>query len=61
MKIYDFDKEKGIYSFEFNTLNTEKHSHPVVEIINAIQGTFSLEVNGQTEKNLVFAVASSCC
>ncbi|MBW1299015.1 helix-turn-helix domain-containing protein [Aquimarina litoralis] len=55
MKIYDFDIKKGIYSFEFNELNTESHSHPVVEIIDAINGNFSLEVKGQVYNNLVFA------
>ncbi|WP_435623909.1 helix-turn-helix domain-containing protein [Flagellimonas sp.] len=59
MKIFDFDIEKGIYHFEFNDLNTENHSHPVVEIINAKHGTFSLEVNGHSEKNLVFAIIDS--
>ena len=59
MKIFDFDIEKGIYYFEFNELNTEKHSHPAVEILHAIQGTFSIEINGQTKENLDFAIIES--
>jgi len=59
MKINDFDIKKGIYSFEFNELNTESHSHPVVEIINAISGTFSLQTNGGINENLVFAIIDS--
>ncbi|WP_299622157.1 AraC family transcriptional regulator [uncultured Tenacibaculum sp.] len=59
MKIFDFDIKKGIYSFEFNELNTENHSHPVVEIINAINGTFSLQSNGQINENLVFAIVDA--
>lgn len=59
MKINDFDIKKGIYSFEFDELNTESHSHPVVEIINAISGTFSLQTNGEIIENLVFAIIDS--
>ncbi|MBD0404632.1 AraC family transcriptional regulator [Flammeovirga sp. EKP202] len=59
MEIHDFDIKKGIYSFEFGELNTESHSHPVVEIISATNGTFSLQSNGQINKNLVFAIIDS--
>ncbi len=59
MKIHDFDITKGIYSFELNELNTESHSHPVVEIISATNGTFSLKSNGRTKENLEFAIIDS--
>lgn len=59
MKIYDFDIKKGIYSFEFNDLNTESHSHPVVEFISAMNGTFTLQSNGQIDENLEFAMIES--
>lgn len=59
MTILNFDIEKGIYSFELDNLTTESHSHPVVEIINASNGTFSIEVNGQIYTNLVCAVIDS--
>lgn len=51
MKVFDFDIKKGIYSFEFDELNTESHSHPVVEFINAIHGSFFLEINGKIKNN----------
>ncbi|WP_299220404.1 AraC family transcriptional regulator [uncultured Aquimarina sp.] len=59
MKIYDFDIQNGIYRFEFEGLNTEIHSHPAVEIITAIEGTFDLNINQQTTTNLVFAIIDS--
>ena len=59
MKIYDFDIKKGIYSFGLNELKTESHSHPVVEVISATNGTFSLQSNGRTNENLVFAIIKS--
>ncbi|RNC87863.1 MAG: AraC family transcriptional regulator [Winogradskyella sp.] len=59
MKIYGFDIKKGIYDFEFNELNTESHSHPVVEIINATDGSFALISNELTHENLVFAIIES--
>ncbi len=59
MKIYDFDIQKGIYSFEFNDLNTESHSHPVTEIIIAIEGTFTVGIHNQKSENLVFAIIDS--
>ncbi len=59
MKIHDFDIKKGFYSFKFAELNTESHSHPVVEIINAANGTFSLRSNGRTYESLVFAIIDS--
>ena len=59
MKIHDFDTKRGIYSFEFEDLETENHAHPAVEIINATNGTFSLQSNGKTSQNLVFALIDS--
>ncbi|WP_299247628.1 helix-turn-helix transcriptional regulator [uncultured Aquimarina sp.] len=59
MKVYDFDIQNGTYCFEFEGLNTEMHSHPVVEIITAIEGTFDININQQTSKNLVFAIIDS--
>jgi len=59
LKIFDFDTKKGIYSFEFDALNTESHSHPVVEIILAKKGTFDLESNGVLNQNLRIAIIGS--
>ncbi len=54
MTIFDFNIKKGIYSFELEGLKTESHSHPVVEIINAIDGVFSIVSNGEIMENLEF-------
>lgn len=56
MKVFDFDIEKGIYSFEINDLKTEEHSHPVCEIIQATNGDFSILVDGEVHKNVQFAI-----
>ena len=59
MTIFDFNTDKGIYNFEFIELTTEVHSHPVVEIINAIEGHFSIESNNKAFENLKFAIIDS--
>ncbi len=59
MKVFNFDIKKGIYSFEINDLNSENHSHPTIEIIYAIHGSFSLETGGQKETNVTFAIIDS--
>lgn len=56
MKIFEFDILKGIYRFEFTDLNTESHSHPVVEFMVATQGTFRLTTADQTSDHLTFAI-----
>ncbi len=59
MKIYDFDTKKGIYHFQFDDLTTENHAHPVIEIIYATSGTFSLRSNEQMHQNITFAIIDS--
>ncbi len=59
MTILKFDLDQGIYSFELTDIDTKSHSHPVVEIVQAIQGSFSLEINGQKKENLGFAIIDS--
>ena len=56
MQIIDFDIEKGIYSFEFSDLITESHSHPVVELIHAKKGSFTVESAGDSFQNISFAI-----
>ena len=56
MKIIDFDIKRGTYSFELDDLNTAYHSHPVIEVISTIDGTFDLTIKGQKMENLVFAI-----
>ena len=59
MKVFDFDIKRGVYSFQFSGLSTASHSHPVVEIIQAINGTFSVRTHKQIQNNLVFAIIDS--
>ncbi|MEW7292707.1 helix-turn-helix domain-containing protein [Aquimarina sp. 2304DJ70-9] len=59
MNVLDFDIKKGIYKFEIDDLNSDHHSHPVVEIIMASNGFFSLESGNQKEENVAFAIIDS--
>lgn len=59
MKILAFNRSKGIYSFEINNFQTESHAHPVMEIILATQGQFSLKVSGRISEKLTFAVIAA--
>ena len=56
MKVHEFDIKKGVYHFELHGLTAEIHAHPVLEIINASKGTFSLTSSGRTYDQLVFAI-----
>lgn len=56
MKVLNFDITKGIYHFEISDLNTEFHSHPVIEIVRAIEGEFCLETESDIYKNLTFSI-----
>lgn len=59
MKIIEFDIVKGIFNFELTELNTEFHAHPVLEVIIANQGTFTLNTPEQEFKQLTFAIIDS--
>lgn len=59
MTIHYFDIYKGIYDFEMHDIHTTNHAHPVVEVIIAIKGTFSLKVNKLVSENLVFAIVDA--
>lgn len=56
MKVLEFDIKKGIFHFEINDLNVDKHSHPAVEIMKAIKGSFSLETDFGPQNNLTFTI-----
>ncbi len=56
MKILKFDIKKGIFHYITNDLNTDTHSHPVMEIINAPNGEFSIETDFGKQNNLTFAI-----
>ena len=59
MKVITFNISKGIYNFELNDLSTEIHSHPAVEIINAINGKFSVETAEIVARDITFAIIDS--
>ena len=59
MKIFDFDTKRGTYQFEVSDLATEIHSHPVVEIIHATQGSFKVYANGQSFEDLTLVIIDS--
>ncbi len=59
MKVLDFNIKKGTYKFEIADLNSDNHSHPVVEIIIALNGSFSLKTSNQKKENVVFAIIDS--
>jgi AraC-like DNA-binding protein len=56
MKVLKFNIKKGIFHYITNDLNTDTHSHPVMEIINAPNGKFSIETDFGMQNNLTFAI-----
>lgn len=56
MKVYEFDIQKGVYSFELTDLTTHQHAHPAVEMLVATKGTFEVVIDQQKYERLVFAV-----
>lgn len=56
MKVLDFNIKRGIFHFEMNPFNATKHAHPLVEILYAINGTFSLETDLERRDNVTLAV-----
>lgn len=59
MKIERFDTQSGLYIFELDSMNTEFHSHPAIEIPLAHSGTFTLHTPSLYAENLTFAVIDS--
>lgn len=43
MKIFEFDREKGIYKFELTEIRTDFHAHPAVEIVFSETGGIEIE------------------
>ena len=56
MKVYEFNISKGIYIFNFDSLDTAFHSHPAIEIVSARKGTFTLWTEHTKIIGLTFAV-----
>jgi len=56
LKINLFDTEKGSYSFEESNLVTVLHSHPILELVKAKNGSFSLQTDQATHDQLKAAI-----
>ena len=56
MKVLDFDIKRGIFHFEVGSLISNHHAHPVVEVVNATEGSFLLETNTLKQEQLTFAI-----
>lgn len=59
MKILAFNSREGVYSFELNNFQTDFHAHPVMEVVIATEGTFSLIAANKLSENLRFAVIAA--
>lgn len=59
MKIIAFNIKKGIYHFELNDLKAEFHAHPAVEVINAVNGKFSVKTSDAIAADITFAIIDS--
>jgi AraC-like DNA-binding protein len=59
MVVKEFNTRKGLYLFELQNIETELHSHPVVEIIWASEGVFTLSTPFESFTQLRFAVISA--
>ncbi len=57
--VEEFNSLQGIYSFEFEGIETELHAHPAIEIMIAKNGTFSLETEVENYSQLKLAIVSS--
>jgi AraC-like DNA-binding protein len=56
MKVLDFNIKKGVYCFELGAFETDFHSHPAIEVIVALEGSFSLSIVNLDYHNLTFAI-----
>lgn len=56
MKVIEFNIEKGLYNFQFETLETDIHSHPAIEILSSEKGDFTLSTVDSEYQKLTFAV-----
>ena len=56
MKILEFDIKRGIFHYITNDFNADSHSHPVIEITNALKGNFSIETDFGKQKDLTFSI-----
>lgn len=59
MTVEEFNTDKGLYIFEVANFKTEFHSHPPIEIIIALKGSFSVSIEETNFDNLQFAVIAA--
>lgn len=56
MTVEEFNTKSGLYRFKVTNLKTEFHAHPVIEVVIAVQGTFTLYTENALYENLQFAI-----
>ncbi len=56
MTVIEFDTDKGIYTFQLKALETEFHSHPVIEILFVDGGELQLATESSLYSNSTFAI-----
>lgn len=56
MTVHEFNTDLGLYIFDFGDIDTEFHSHPAIEIIEAKSGTFTIYLENAVHQSLQFAV-----
>lgn len=56
MIVEEFNTKNGLYIFNVTDLKTELHAHPVIEVVIAVQGTFTLCIENTIHSNLQFAI-----
>lgn len=61
MKIIDFNINEGVYLTCVNEISTEMHSHPAIEILFTVAGSFSVHTSKSKVANLSFAIIDSNC
>jgi AraC-like DNA-binding protein len=61
LKIIDFNTNEGIYLTSINEISTEMHSHPAIEILFTVNGSFSVHTAKSKVTNLSFAIIDSNC
>lgn len=55
MTIKKFEIDKGVYVFEESNLTAQFHAHPVLELVIARQGSFSVSTKGKSLEGI------QCC
>jgi len=56
MKLLEFDRERGIFNFELEEINTQFHVHPATEIIFSDTGNLTIETSTRIFLDVSLAV-----